>query len=184
MKKILIVSEEEIFNDPRSNFLIYDLIAKNYQINILNYKSLKKNVKINKNCKLFFFEKKKLKNSFLNNILWILTKVDFNVYNDLNKIKNNSFDSIICVNTKIAKTIAKFFHDKNSRLILDLQDSLPDSYNSWYKHYKSIKYFLYKLILPFSDLKSYEKSVLDKYDNILLTTYEAKDRIKKYFILL
>ena len=42
MKKILIVSEEEIFNDPRSNFLIYDLINRNHQIDILNYKSLKK----------------------------------------------------------------------------------------------------------------------------------------------
>ena len=53
MKKILIVSEEEILNDPRSKFIIYDLIESNYQISILNYRSIKKNIKINKNCKLF-----------------------------------------------------------------------------------------------------------------------------------
>ena len=181
MKKILIVSEEEIFNDPRSNFLIYDLINRNHQIDILNYKSLKKNKIINKKCNLFFFEIKKSKNNFFNNLLWILTKIDFNVYKDLNKIKNNSYDIVICINTKIAKTIAKFFHKKRPHLILDLQDSLPDSYNSWYKYYKGIKSFLYKLILPFSDLKNYEKSILNEYNNILLTTYEAQDRIRKYY---
>jgi len=62
-----------------------------------------------------------------------------------------------------------------------LQDSLPDSYNSWYNYYKGIKSFLYKLILPFSDLKKYEKSILNEYNNILLTTYEAQDRIRKYY---
>ena len=181
MKKILIVSEEEILNDPRSKFIIYDLIESNYQISILNYRSIKKNIKIKKNCKLFYFEKKKLKNNFLNNILWILTKIDFNIYQDLNKIENNSFDVIICINTKIAKTIAKYFYNSDSQLILDLQDSLPDSYNSWYQHYSYFKSFLYKLFLPFSEIKNYEKSILDKYHNILLTTYEAKNRIKKYY---
>lgn len=182
MKKILFIINDNLSSNARSLYEIKSLADTNNKITVLcdkyhpRIKFLKK-----KNIKIIPLN---FKNNLVNKLLWFIFLIDFKWLEFL-KINLNkfSFDVVHIQNNYLFKTVYKFFKSKkkNQKIILDIHDSLPESFISWNKEKHFLLRLLYLIFTNLRRLRKYEHWSVRKSTRTLVTTNESKNKITKLY---
>jgi len=182
MKKILFIINDNLSANARSLYEINSLASKNNLITVIcdEYKPKIKFLK-KKNIKIIIKGKN---NNFFNKFFWFVFLIDFEWLKFLTKNKKKfNFEIIHLQNNYLFKTIFKFLIliNKKPKIILDIHDSLPESFISWNKDKNIFKRLFY---LPFTNirrLRNYEFWSITKSVATLVTTLESKKKILNYY---
>jgi len=146
MKKILLITSNNINNNPRPNRLLNFLLDNNYSLDLLNYNKSEREVKQ-------YYFKKKMNIDLVNIILY--TRL-YKLFNDLllfnnvsqdtfKELQNNNYDLIICENIELIYLTLKL-KSKNTKVMLDLREYFPSQFqNRFFWRIRKKAYYTYLL---------------------------------------
>ena len=182
MKKILFIINDNLSSNARSLYEINSLADSKNQVTVLcdkyspKIKFLKK-----KNIKII---SKNFKSSLINKILWFIFLIDFEWLKFLKKyLKEVDFDFVHIQNNYLFKTVYCSLREKRikQKIILDIHDSLPESFISWNNERNIFIRFFYLLFTNLKRLRNYEYWSIKKSSIILVTTKESKQKIITFY---
>ena len=178
MKKILFIINDNISSNARSLYEIYSLAKSGHQIVIFCDKFQPK-IKFlkQKNIKIVV---KKSHNSLINKFLWYLFLIDYEWLNFLKQKQiNKEYDIIHIQNNYLFKTVYKLINKK--KIVLDIHDSLPESFISWNNDKNPFLRLFYILFANLKRLRNYERWSVEKSLLTLVTTQESKKKILSFY---